>query len=55
MRVISKDEAIILWDKLNSEFKFKPGTDITGEYGLRIVTIGVLECGRMIRWPKKSL
>lgn len=32
MRVISKDEAIILWDKLNSEFKFKPGTDITGEW-----------------------
>ena len=32
MRVISKDEAIILWDKLNSEFKFKPGIDITGEW-----------------------
>ena len=32
LRVISKDEAIILWDKLNSEFKFKPGTDITGEW-----------------------
>ena len=32
MRVISKDEAIILWDKLNSEFKFKPETDITGEW-----------------------
>ena len=31
LRVISKDEAIILWDKLNNEFKFKPGTDITGE------------------------
>ena len=32
LRVISKDEAIILWDKLNSEFKFKPETDITGEW-----------------------
>ena len=32
MRVISKDEAIILWEKLNNEFKFKPGTDITGEW-----------------------
>jgi len=31
-RVISKDEAIILWEKLNNEFKFKPGTDITGEW-----------------------
>ena len=32
MRVISKDEEIILWDKLNNEFKFKPGTDSTGEW-----------------------
>ena len=32
MRVISKDEAIILWEKLNNEFKFKPGTDITVEW-----------------------
>lgn len=32
MRVISKDEEIILWDKLNNEFNFKPGTDITGEW-----------------------
>lgn len=32
LRVISKDEAIILWEKLNNEFKFKPGTDITGEW-----------------------
>ena len=32
LRVISKDEEIILWDKLNNEFKFKPGTDITGEW-----------------------
>lgn len=32
LRVISKDETIILWDKLNSEFKFKPGIDITGEW-----------------------
>ena len=32
LRVIFKDEAIILWEKLNNEFKFKPGTDITGEW-----------------------
>lgn len=32
MRVISKDEEIILWDKLNNEFKFRPGTDISGEW-----------------------
>lgn len=32
MRVISKDEEKILWDKLNNEFKFKPGTDIIGEW-----------------------
>lgn len=34
LRVISKDEAIILWEKLNNEFKFKPGTDIPGEMKL---------------------
>lgn len=32
MRVITKDEEIILWDKLNNEFKFRPGTDISGEW-----------------------
>lgn len=32
MRVISKDEENILWNKVYNEFGFKPGTDIAGEW-----------------------
>ena len=39
MRVISKDEEKILWDKLNNEFKFKPGTDIIGAVSYTHLTL----------------
>ena len=32
MRLRSTLEFLGLWEKLNNEFKFKPGTDITGEW-----------------------